>query len=424
VPRRAAPAVALVLVTAVWGVTFVQIKDALELYPLFAFLAVRFAIAVACSRSRAPAPAFARLRDGRIAGGALGALLARGTRSRRPGSSGRTVSAAGFVTGMYVVLTPVFGFVLFRSGPERRSGWASLSRSSGLAMLSGHLGRLGARDPAGARRPPRCARFRSRRWNASRPRYDPLAFTTVEMAASARRCSRWLLSRWGRSSSSAVRTVWGALLVTGVFASALGYLVQAWAQQRRARRRTALIFALEPSSRDLRLRARRRPPRRRGLGRLRGDPVRDRRRRAGCRGDACAARARAEKRLTAVLLALVSAALFGAMTVAVRIGFRYEATPACDLATVTWALAVALASALSPVRTTCSRMAVRARGVARAGGSQLFFTFAIRSVGASRTSVVVGARRSRRSRLLRPARRTVSRRSSSAPSPSSPAESR
>jgi hypothetical protein len=28
---------ALILVTAIWGVTFVQIKDALELYPLFAF---------------------------------------------------------------------------------------------------------------------------------------------------------------------------------------------------------------------------------------------------------------------------------------------------------------------------------------------------------------------------------------------------
>ena len=35
----------LIAVTAVWGVTFVQVKDALELYPLFAFLGVRFAIA-------------------------------------------------------------------------------------------------------------------------------------------------------------------------------------------------------------------------------------------------------------------------------------------------------------------------------------------------------------------------------------------
>jgi len=36
---------ALILVTAVWGVTFVQVKDAIEIYPLLAFLAVRYAIA-------------------------------------------------------------------------------------------------------------------------------------------------------------------------------------------------------------------------------------------------------------------------------------------------------------------------------------------------------------------------------------------
>jgi hypothetical protein len=42
--RRSAPLLLLVGVTAIWGVTFVQVQDALALYPLFAFLAVRFAI--------------------------------------------------------------------------------------------------------------------------------------------------------------------------------------------------------------------------------------------------------------------------------------------------------------------------------------------------------------------------------------------
>ena len=39
------PLIALIAVTAVWGVTFVQVKDAIDVYPLFAFLAVRYAIA-------------------------------------------------------------------------------------------------------------------------------------------------------------------------------------------------------------------------------------------------------------------------------------------------------------------------------------------------------------------------------------------
>ena len=38
--NRVLPIGALIGVTAVWGVTFVQVQDALELYPLFAFLAV------------------------------------------------------------------------------------------------------------------------------------------------------------------------------------------------------------------------------------------------------------------------------------------------------------------------------------------------------------------------------------------------
>ena len=41
-------------------------------------------------------------------------------------------------------------------------------------------------------------------------------------------------------------TVWGALLVTGIFASALGFLVQTWAQQVTSATRTALVFTLEP----------------------------------------------------------------------------------------------------------------------------------------------------------------------------------
>ena len=40
--------------------------------------------------------------------------------------------------------------------------------------------------------------------------------------------------------------MWGALLVTGIFASALAFLAQTWAQRRTSATRTALAFALEP----------------------------------------------------------------------------------------------------------------------------------------------------------------------------------
>ena len=67
----------LIVVTAVWGVTFVQVKDAVALYPLFAFLALRFAIA-----SLTLAPAAGRLRRlgraGWFAGILAGALVGGG----------------------------------------------------------------------------------------------------------------------------------------------------------------------------------------------------------------------------------------------------------------------------------------------------------------------------------------------------------
>src|SRR5881296_1247025 len=128
---------ALIAVTAVWGVTFVQVKDAVEIYPLFAFLAVRFAIAALTLA----VPAVGRVRRlgprGVGAGVLLGGLLAAGYALQTAGLQRTSVSATGFVTGMYVVLTPVFGLALFR---VRLAGavWIGVSLSVvGLAMLSG-----------------------------------------------------------------------------------------------------------------------------------------------------------------------------------------------------------------------------------------------------------------------------------------------
>jgi drug/metabolite transporter (DMT)-like permease len=237
-------ALALVAVTAIWGVTFVQIKDALELYPLFAFLAVRFAIALAVLAPFARERVRTLDRRGAVAAALLGGLLALGYALQTAGLERTTVSAAGFVTGMYVVLTPIFGLLLFRA---RVGGavWAGVALAvAGLAMLSG----VEAGSPSGdllvlggaaayAVQIVLMERFA--------PRYDPVAFTTCEMAAAFVGFGTVALAL-GQVQLPRGWTVWGALLVTGVFASALGYLVQAWAQRRASATRTALVFALEP----------------------------------------------------------------------------------------------------------------------------------------------------------------------------------
>jgi drug/metabolite transporter (DMT)-like permease len=95
--------------------------------------------------------------------------------------------------------------------------------------------------------------------------------------------------------------------------------------------------------------------------------------------------------MTAVLLALASAALFGGMTVGVRIGLRgLPDASGTALATIIPALLVALAAA--GIRHDVHGVwPFLLAGLLAPGGSQILFTLAVREIGASRTSVAVGA---------------------------------
>ena len=235
---------ALLVVTAVWGLTFVQVKDAVAVYPLFAFLALRFGIA---SLTLA-VPAAARVRSlgraGVVGGVVLGLLLATGYALQTAGLERTTVSSAGFITGLYVVFTPVIAVVAFRLRLAW-TVWAGVTlATAGLAMLSG----VEAGSPAGdALVLGGAAAFALQIVLLERyaPRYDPLALTLVEMLAALIGFAAIAVAR-DEIEVPRGWTVWGALLVTGVFASALAFLIQSWAQQRTSATRTALVFAMEP----------------------------------------------------------------------------------------------------------------------------------------------------------------------------------
>jgi drug/metabolite transporter (DMT)-like permease len=237
------PTLALVAVTAVWGVTFVQVKDAVALYPLFAFLAVRFAIASATLA----APALPRVRTlgrpGLGAGLILGVLLAAAYGLQTAGLERTTVSSTGFITGLYVVLTAIFALVLFRQRIPRAVWIGVAAAVAGLALLSGvdvgsSTGDLLvlASTAAQALQIVMVERYAVR--------FDAIALTFVEMLVAL---AGFLAVAVALGDLSVPRgwTVWGALLVTGVFASAVAYLIQVWAQRRISATRIALIFALE-----------------------------------------------------------------------------------------------------------------------------------------------------------------------------------
>jgi drug/metabolite transporter (DMT)-like permease len=236
--------VALILVTAVWGVTFVQVKDAVAAYPLVAFLALRFAIASAVLAG----PAARRLgslgRAGTTWAVALGVLLATGYGLQTAGLARTTVSSAGFITGLYVVLTPLIALALYRRGVGASTWVGVVLATAGLGMLSGiHGGRVVGDLLVLAA----AASYSLQIVLLERvaPRYDALALTLVEMLAALGGFLAVALAR-GELHVPHGWTVWGALLVTGVFASALAFLVQTWAQQRTSATRTALAFTMEP----------------------------------------------------------------------------------------------------------------------------------------------------------------------------------
>jgi drug/metabolite transporter (DMT)-like permease len=96
--------------------------------------------------------------------------------------------------------------------------------------------------------------------------------------------------------------------------------------------------------------------------------------------------------MDAIVLACCSAALFGAMTVVLRVGLRSgAAADAGTLATVVTALAVlALNAAVQGEWDLPAAWPFLVAGVLAPGCSQILFTAAIRDVGASRASVTIG----------------------------------
>jgi drug/metabolite transporter (DMT)-like permease len=237
------PLLALIAVTAVWGITFVQVKDAVDVYPLFAFLAVRYAIATGVLGVVGARRLLTLGRSGLAAGGVLGGLLGLGIGLQTAGLERTTVSSTGFITGLYVVLTPLFGLLLFRTTVGLEV-WAGVALSVvGLALLSGvdigsPTGDLLVLGSAAAQA------LQILMVERYATRYDAVALTLVQMSA----CFAGFLVialALGELEVPHGRTVWGALIATGVFASALAYLIQVWAQRRISASRIAIVFSLE-----------------------------------------------------------------------------------------------------------------------------------------------------------------------------------
>ena len=226
------------MVTAVWGWTFVLVKDAVTHYPTLPFLQLRFIVAflvmVALVRAL---PARREVRVGIVAG----AVLAAGYLTQTVGLTLTSPGNSGLITGLFVVFTPLIE--RFFGVPVRWfTSVAVVAALAGTVMLVGGLSGFGLGDllTIGT------AFFFAlhivllSRWS---PGLRPAPLALLQMGTGA------VIFSAGGTWALQVPTpnVWLAIIVTGVFASALAFYIQTWAQQHLSASRTALILTTEPA---------------------------------------------------------------------------------------------------------------------------------------------------------------------------------
>lgn len=237
---------ALVLAAATWGATFPLVKDALRDIAVLEFLAVRFSIAAVVLSALAPRAAWKAVTGGWRAGLIAGGLLALGHVLQTAGIELTRSTNAGFITGLYVVFTPLIAAVVLRRRPTRLVMTGVGLVTVGLALLSlqivdgrpsfntGDLLVLGC-AVAYAGQIVALGRYA--------PGSDPLALTIQQFVVTAVVCG--VLMPAQPVTAPATGRVWLALLATALGSSVFGISVQTWAQRHVSPTRAAVIFSSE-----------------------------------------------------------------------------------------------------------------------------------------------------------------------------------
>lgn len=244
--RQVAAELALVAVAAVWGLTFPLVQDAVSRIPVMTFLAYRFIPAAVIVGVVSRRDVLRLTRKDWSAGVMMGVFLTGGYVFQTLGLERTSAAHTGFITGMWVVLTPVIGALIFHYRSERHIWIAAFMSLIGLFLLSGFGGQGRV---TGDLLVLVCAvSFTFHVFATDRAVAEGKVGGLVAVQLGF--CGLIsLLAAAGSGDLQVPRAavVWLALAVTAVIASALGFFVQAYAQQQASPSRTALILASEPA---------------------------------------------------------------------------------------------------------------------------------------------------------------------------------
>lgn len=249
-PKQIIADLSLLLITAIWGATFVMVKEAVASYPVFAFLSVRFALALL---ALLPALLWRRKRAGRPrwqghewrAGILVGLALFAGYGFQTFGLQFTTPAKAGFITGLSVVMVPLFSAAILRQAPDSGAIAGVVMATFGLALLTwqGELSVVVGDILVLA-----CAvsfAMHIIALGAFAPRMDALNLLAVQIGTvTVLSLGVSLLTEWPWPALPAETL--GAAAFTGVAATTVAFGIQTVAQRFTSPTHTALIFAMEP----------------------------------------------------------------------------------------------------------------------------------------------------------------------------------
>ena len=240
---RTVGTVLLVALTAVWGSTFFLIRDLVQTVPPADFLAVRFTIAAVLMvlLFRRPLRALRR-RDWMVSAG-LGSLYGLAQILQTIGLAHTDASVSGFVTGTYVVLTPVFTALLLRERVPATTWYAVLLATAGLALLSlnGFAVGVGEGLTLGA-----AALYALHIVGLGRLSTPDRAtgMSAVQMLVIAGLCVIAAVPDGMVWPSGAGQ--WGAVIYMATAAGVLALWAQTWSQAHMSATRAAIVMTLEP----------------------------------------------------------------------------------------------------------------------------------------------------------------------------------
>ena len=134
--RTAWAAISLLLVAIAWGAAFVLMKDAIKLQPIYDFLALRFTLAAGVMVLIRPSVLKKIDRELLLRGVPLGIMLGLGYITQTIGLDLTTAAITGFLTGLYVVFTPLLTWLILRNRVSGRVMVGVGLATLGLALIS------------------------------------------------------------------------------------------------------------------------------------------------------------------------------------------------------------------------------------------------------------------------------------------------